>query len=162
MRDLTIARLHEVLSYEPATGVFRWKVAFGKIRIVGSVAGRVNGKGYRYIWVDGKDYCAHRLAWHYVYGEWPVGKLDHKDCAPDHNWIDNLRPATDSQNSANRRLSKRSTSGFKGVTYENGWVAQIEKDRRHIRLGRFETAEQAHAAYLAAAKTIFGEFARAA
>ena len=48
------------------------------------------------------------------------------------------------------------------VQIEKGrWRAEIYKDGRAHRLGTFATPEGAHAAYVAAARKLFGEFARA-
>jgi hypothetical protein len=52
---------------------------------------------------------------------------------------------------------------MKGVCYEKSrhkYKAYIEFGGRSINLGRFDTAEEAQAAYKAAARTYFGEFAR--
>lgn len=50
---------------------------------------------------------------------------------------------------------------YKGVFREdNKWIAKISVNNVKIRLGRFTTLEAAHAAYCAAAKQHFGEFAR--
>lgn len=75
----------------------------------------------------------------------------------------NLRPATRSQNGANSRLSSRSTSGYKGVSYDRArgsWKAQIGFRGENRFLGRYPTAEQAAAAYDAAAQELFGAYAR--
>ena len=42
------------------------------------------------------------------------------------------------------------------------WQAKIEVAGKQIHLGRFESREAAHKAYMAAARRHFGEFARAA
>ena len=59
--------------------------------------------------------------------------------------------------------TEKNTSGFKGVRKHkscNTFSARftIGKVTRH--LGCFKTAEEAHQAYLNAAKTYYGEFAR--
>jgi hypothetical protein len=67
-------RLREILEYDPVSGVFVWKVKTAKKIAVGSEAGVIKPVGsgvYRYIAIDGERYLAHRLAWLYVYGEWP-------------------------------------------------------------------------------------------
>jgi hypothetical protein len=76
--------------------------------------------------------------------------------------IGNLRPATQSQNLANSTLSSKNTSGYKGVRWDNRrehWTASIMVNYKGKFLGSFNTAEEAHAAYCAAAKKHFGEFA---
>lgn len=86
--------------------------------------------------------------------------VDHKD----HNGLNlkrsNLRLASALLNGANRQLNKNSTSGIKGVKWYRGkWQAHITINRVPYYLGRFDTAEQAAAAYQKAAKAQWGEFA---
>jgi hypothetical protein len=55
-------------------------------------------------------------------------------------------------------------SGLKGVVFDprtGKSRALISKDWRRYSIGRYATAKQAHAAYLARASELFGEFARA-
>lgn len=163
MSELTAARLREVVNYDPETGIFTNKLARQGTQ-VGAVLG-TNSRGYLVICVDCTLYQAHRLAWLYVNGEWPPEELDHKDKIRHHNWIDNLRPATHGQNSANTNVRAHNKSGVKGVNWDSDrqlWRARITKDRKGITLGRFPTPEEAHAAYVAAADRLFGEFARSA
>lgn len=131
--------------------------------LVGEIAGSIDSDGYIRIAVMKRRYPAHRLAWFYVHGEWPCGLLDHKDTIRHHNWIDNLRIATPSQNLANIKRARNNTSGFKGVTYgkkARKWYAQIRRGKRY-RLGPYETPQEAHAAYVTKATELYGEFARA-
>lgn len=161
---LTATRLREVLEYCPNTGVFRWRVA-RKHCAVGAVAGRIDVHGYMRIGIDGQRYRAARLAWLYMTGEWPAADIDHVNCAKaDDRWA-NLRAATRSENLGNCPLRRDNTTGFKGVTFDKQsgkYQAQIRFQHRSRTIGRFDTAEQAHAAYMAAATAAFGEFARAA
>lgn len=163
---ITAERLREVLSYDPESGLFTWKVyRGGGSPLVGKAAGSLTKKGYINISIDRRAYRAHRLAWLYVYGEWPTCQIDHEDTVKHHNWIGNLRSATQSQNIANGRRRRNNTSGFKGVIFyrrHQKWVARICKDRKNTYLGLFHTPEEAHAAYVEAAKRLHGEFARAA
>jgi len=159
---LTSQRLRELLEYDRETGVFVWKIDRGSI-VSGSIAGMLDRRGYLLITVDGHRYMSHRLAWLYVHDEWPAGDIDHKDTIKNHNWIANLRPATNSQNQQNTQLRSHNKSGFKGVYYyrrTGKWQAYIKKDGAQTHLGYFETAEAAHSAYVAAAKQYFGEYAR--
>lgn len=162
---IALKRLYELLAYNPETGAFTWKTRHPnatKIRQNG-LAGSQIGNGYIGITIEQKQYYAHRLAWFYTYGFLPR-YIDHIDRCKTNNRIANLRPATMSQNIANSRCKTNSSSGYKGVTYHKAakkWVAAITCNRQPIYLGLFPTPEQAHAAYLTTAKTLFGEFARA-
>ena len=157
--------VRSLLRYEPTTGIFYWRVSPTRSVLVGSVAGRNSNTGYRQIGIGGKLYQAHRLAWLYVHGELPDAQIDHKNLDRRDNRIDNLRIATPSEQARNQRLRADSTSGFKGVTWDKAnrrWLAQIKGDKKRYSLGLFATAEEAHAAYMAKAIELFGEFARAA
>lgn len=155
MAELTQARLREVLNYNPETGIFTWHARPWK------EAGCRRHDGYRLIRVDDFLYLSHRLAWLYVYGELPP-QLDHKDMVRDHNWIGNLRPATDSQNLGNRKRRPDNRSGLKGVTFmkETGrWRARLSFGGRVQYHKHFDTSEEAYAAYCEVAKEYFGDFA---
>jgi hypothetical protein len=146
-------------------GCFRWLPTsyFGK-RNAGEVAGWPDDEGYWHIRVDGHLYLRHRLAWLYVNGEWPPSDLDHRNGKPGDDLIDNLRPASSSQNTANSKLSKANKSGLKGVCWSSEkarWRASVVKARKQHHLGYFDTPEAAHAAYVEAARRLHGEFARA-
>lgn len=156
---LTHQRLLELLAYDPQTGVFRWRIQKRRAD-AGSIAGAISKHGYRVIGIDRKLYRAARLAWFYVHGHWPSYELDHKDLIRDHDWIDNLRPAEQTQNNANRRAYRNNKSGLKGVYMSAGrWRAGIRIDGKSYYIGTYDTAEAAHAAYVAKAKELFGEFA---
>jgi hypothetical protein len=116
--------------------------------------------GYRIVAVSGKRLYEHRLAWLITYGRWPRKHIDHSDHNPANNAISNLREADSTQNGANQRVNSRNTSGFKGVYFQAGkWVAFIGQTGKYQYLGRHATKEEAAAAYAAAAKITFGEFA---
>ena len=88
-------------------------------------------------------------------------EIDHIDVDTSNNRINNLREATCSENQANKKLKANNTSGFKGVSWDRGkWIAQITINYKIIRLGRYERAEDAHAAYVKAAVEKFGEYHR--
>jgi len=162
MTELTAEYLREVLHYDSDTGVFTWRMRhdvdpWWNGRYAGKIAGTKNKDGYIAIAIFDKRYVAHRLAWFYQFGEWSF--VDHRDGVRDNNRSGNLRKATSQQNNQNR---KRTGKYLKGVWCRGRrWQAQITKDRRKYNLGYFDTEAQAHAAYVRAAKLMFGEFARA-
>ena len=124
---LTHNRLHELLIYDPLTGVFKWRNT-SRRQVAGAVAGTVANNGYIRIKVDGPAYLAHRLAWLYSYGSFPLGYIDHKDRDKQNNAISNLRIVTQAQNCANASSKSNNKSGVKGVhfdKYSDKWVASI-------------------------------------
>ena len=159
-RGLTVDRLRQLLSYDPITGLFAWKVSRGRSKF-GSRAGNRHCKGYWVIHIDGKNHLAHRLAFALSHGEWPEHEVDHENLQRDDNRLINLRSATPGQNKANT-TGGRGISGLKGVSLSRGrYRAQIQVNSRSHYLGTFETPELAHAAYKQAASQFFGCFARA-
>lgn len=156
--------LRQIISYDPETGIFHWRVSIRGVR-KGRPAGYLTLTGYLTIRVCGVLYGAHHLAWLYMTGQWPTHEIDHKDCNPSNNKFSNLREATSSQNKGNMRRPSHNRSGAKGA-YEDKrsgrWYAQIRKNDRQIHLGCFGTREEAAVAYEKAAREYFGEFARAA
>ena len=156
---LTQERLHALLDYNPLTGEFIRKIPRGRAS-AGSVAG-VFSRGYRVIRIDGVSYQSGRLAILWMTGQFPEATVDHHNLdKADDRW-GNLRPATWSQQGANRRAYGR--VGLKGVYWvwnRKKFCAQIGVNGRHIYLGYFDDPEAAHSAYRAAATKYFGEFAR--
>ena len=157
--DLTQERLKAVLKYDPESGVFFW-LKSGKGRLPTLIAGTIAKIGYRYIQVDKRFYLAHRLAWLYVYGEWPPEQIDHINGIRSDNRLSNLRCVNNSQNNMNRPAQKNNKSGLKGVSFVGGsyYIAQIGFKKRNHYLGCFKTAEEAHAAYAKAASELFRKY----
>jgi len=162
---LNCEQLRALLRYDATTGVFTWIVNRGGRFRAGTVAGWLTEKGYIKIRIGGRDYKAHRLAWLYMTGCWPEHEVDHENTIRSDNRWDNLREATGAQNSRNRRKPVTNTSGFKGVSWNKitcQWQAVIHIDGKRVILGQFNSPEDAHQAYVAAASEHYGEFARAA
>jgi hypothetical protein len=139
--------LREALRYNPETGVFTR--VDERARHV--VAGCVHA-GYVVIKIGRVGYRAHRLAWLYVYGEWPSGQIDHINGVPTDNRLSNLRVANPRENAQNRRSARKdNASGIMGVRLQKGrWRARINVDGKSVSLGMFSTAQEAGDAYLAA------------
>tara|TARA_R110000868_G_C10511556_1_gene732162 strand:- start:75 stop:587 length:513 start_codon:yes stop_codon:yes gene_type:complete len=142
---LTQSRLKEVLSYDPETGLFT-RVSTKTRYKAGSVSGSPQNKGYVQIMIDSYNYLAHRLAWLYVYGEFPKGQIDHINRIKTDNRIANLRDVDNSINQLNIGVRKHNSSGVTGVmkdTRSNKWVVQLIFDNKRHYLGRYETVAEA-------------------
>jgi len=142
---LTQELLKEFVNYNQETGIFRHIKARKGVKLY-SIAGTLCRTGYINISVNGKIYQSHRLAWLYVYGEWPEKHLDHINGNPSDNRIANLRLADISENARNKKLFKNNTSGVKGVTwdkYKFKWKAYVGFNRKLISLGYFDSIEEA-------------------
>lgn len=148
---VTLERVKELLSYDPETGVFTWKVSRNNQIRAGMIAGKgLNSEGYHRIFIDGKFYGAHRIAWFYMMGIWP-DFVDHINWVKTDNRFANLRDVSNSVNQQNQRKAhKHNLSGLLGVSAkESGrFSANIRLNGKRHYLGTFHTAEAAHAAYL--------------
>lgn len=153
-RTITQARLRELLHYDNETGLFTWRITLCNRAINGNVAGYKNGRGYWHIGFDGKVYSAHRLAWLYVYGEFPKNDIDHINGDKTDNRIANLRDVETSINCQNRRKARTGNkSGVLGASWHKRfgkWSAKIRVDGKSIHIGYFDTPEEAGRAYLEA------------
>lgn len=143
----------EKLSYDPKTGVFIWSKSGHRISI-GSIAGGAAPSGHIKITYKGKSYFAHRLAWFMTFGHWPKGCIDHINGNPSDNRISNLRDVDQCINKQNTiQAYSNNKSGLLGASFRpkvGKWRAQIMIDKKVKHLGFFETAEDAHNAYIAA------------
>lgn len=153
MNKPTQEYIRSLFTYDELTGIFVRRVSRGGTARIGTVAGSTSTAGYRQIMVDGKNYSAHLLAWLYVYGYFPENQLDHKDRIRHHNWISNLREATQTCNMRNAATPSTNTSGVKGVHFEartSKWCARITLNRKGIALGRYSCFVEAVCHRLAA------------
>jgi hypothetical protein len=174
--------LRDCFTYDPATGELYWKhrpqkhfkgllplrdwLAWNK-KFAGKIAGkisvgRMNGRHkYWLVCLDYKMYLAHRIAWKLTTGDEPPETIDHADHNSLNNRWTNLRPATRSEQQCNRPPPKHNTSGHKGVhLHHSRWRARISVNGIDYSLGVFDTAEEAAAAYKAAARKLHGKFFR--
>jgi hypothetical protein len=163
--NLELDRLHEVLDYNPETGVFMWRLRTGPTCKLDRPAGNTNASGYRRITLDGVIYPAHHLAWFHFYGVPAEEELDFINHDKTDIRIANLREATRSENSRYRKRSALNTTGLKGASrfynrYNKAkYRAAIRVGEKRIFLGLFHTPEAAYEAYCEAAKKYYGKFA---
>ena len=152
--ELTHEEILRLFYYDQLTGLLRWAVDHGRRIKAGRLVECRSGTGYIHVGIYGKYYRVHRIAWFYVYGEWPGGWLDHKNRDITDNRICNLREVTPRQNNYNSGVGTRNTSGYKGVSFCRRMLQykaayrDAEGNRHH--LGYHPTLELAAAAYQAA------------
>jgi hypothetical protein len=161
--DMTITqkRVQELFDYHP-DGKLLWKKRTGPRSNPNEAAGSLTPQGYLRVKFDKKNYLIHRLIYLWHTGKMPVF-VDHKDQNKANNKIENLRPATKSQNNCNTKLRKDNKSGFCGVHWHkatNTWAAQINVNNQGLHIGLFDDKEKAAIAYNEAAIRLHGEFAR--
>ncbi len=178
---IPIDELRAIFDYDPATGLFRWKIndpgKFGNKSRIGTPAGG-RSRDYIVLRYKGQAWHAHRVAFAFVHG-WCPDLVDHKNNQHSDNWIDNLRPATVAGNLTNSKPHKNKRVASKGVylqdlgkryTRKDGTVvrhrrekpyaAMIKTPEKRVWLGAFHTEAEAAEAYKQAAEKYFGEYAR--
>lgn len=148
---LTQEYLKSVLDYNPDTGIFTWKNGLKNNPYSGKTAGSIGKNGYLSVRILQKPYYLHRIAYFYVYGEWPI-QIDHKNTVRHDNRINNLRPATNQTNNNNRiKCHKNNNTGLLGVSFckiMKKYVSRIMVNGKTIKIGYFDCKESAHNAYI--------------
>jgi hypothetical protein len=146
--------IKDYLSYDPLTGLFTCIKKYSRCIKVGSVLKGGGNRNAKRIQFNKTRYLAHILAWYFTYGEMPKHAIDHINEDPSDNRIANLRLDINRENTQNiSSLQCNNTSGFRGVYWlklNKCWVAQIKIKGKQTYIGRFDTVEEAHAAYLCA------------
>lgn len=142
---LTHQILIDHLEYDEITGVFIRKIATARMMKVGDIAGTITINGrYRSIGLFGSNYLAHRLAWFYVTGQMPDGKIDHKDGNGLNNSFSNLRNVNQLINSRNQKLRVTNTSGHMGIDWieqSKAWRVRIGVGNKTKHVGHFKTID---------------------
>ena len=158
-QKLDAATLRSVLDYDAETGVFRWKNPTSPRLHKGEVAGSMRPDGRRRIRIGYKAYLASRLAWLYVYGEWPVQIIDHRDRNRSNDAIANLRTADTSQSLGNRGARQRSRLGLRNIVkHKQRYVVRFFQNKRATYRESFVSLDEAIAARNAQLVARYGAF----
>lgn len=161
MRTLTQEYLQELFDYRD--GELYWKTDRGRSKVKNKRAGYVHKQsGYRRVSINHRSQLEHRIIFLHQFGYLPEC-LDHKDGNPLNNNIENLRPATYTQNMYNRKLNSDNKSGVKGVWYvpsRKCWRARIRAKDSLLFCKYYKTLEEAEKAIKQARDLFHKEFAR--
>ena len=126
--QLTQAQLHACLNYDHSTGHLTWKQKIASKVVVGQRAGSVSKRdNRRVIRLFGELYLEHRLTWFFVYGQWPIGHIDHINHDEQDNRIDNLRDVTQQVNNMNSSKRKDNSTGHPGV-----WLNKLNSKKKFM------------------------------
>lgn len=104
---------------------------------------RLAKTGYAYRVVDGKPVLMHREILKLTD---PAIEVDHRNRTPSDNQRLNLRVCSHAENQQNRGVPRNSTSGIRGVHWDNersAWRAGCRLNGRSISFGRFASMDQA-------------------
>lgn len=163
-KPLTRERLRELLTYDPATGYFQWRVTASNRAPAGSMATNVDTTtGYVRVNIDGRRYYAHRLAFLYMTGIRPPAEVDHINGDRSDNRFCNLRLATRSENERNKPVRRDSRVGARGVEQltSGSFMVRVTVNGRRGCYGTFQRIEDAIARRNEVAQHLHGSFARA-
>lgn len=163
--------LKKCYDYDPKTGLLIWRWREDRLiqwncQRAWKRAGSLNRDGYRYVFFEGRNYKEHRLIWWWMTGDLPVHDIDHKNRIKDDNKWENLRLATsegltdDEANGQNRLKNTNNKTGYTGVVFhkrDKRYQAQIKIKGKTEFLGNYDTAKDAHQAYIEA-KRKYHEF----
>lgn len=168
--------LREALDYDLHTGVLTWKVRprshfptrRGWLLFNGQWPGKPFGTPAKtttdVIYMRGRigprAMFAHRVIWKIVTGMEPAADVDHWDGDGLNNRWDNLRVANRTQTVCNAR--DRRTSTMRGAFLRGGrYIARVRLHGKSHYLGTYDTAEEAHQAYVTGTERLHEEFAHA-
>lgn len=162
LKMITHEYLLQLLHYEPSTGALTRKIKTSNRVKIGDVVGCKNRDGYLVTRIGDILYYNHRLAWFYVHGDWPDEEIDHRNGVRDDNRLINLRRASRKQNARNSRKPSSNSSGVKGVSWckiMNKWFAYVGVDNQRVKVGYFDSLDDAEKSVSCTRKNIHGQFA---
>lgn len=152
-QELTQTSLNQWFDYDGKT--LSWKDKTKKTKIC------FNTAGYPIIRFANNARLVHRLVYMMVNGNVPK-ELDHINNDRTDYSIANLRPATSSENKANKAAEKQNKSGYKGVCWDiryKRWQARAAFNKKRYSVVGFKSAEDASEFACLLRDMLHGEFA---
>ena len=150
MTNLTADMLKSIVFYDEVSGLFYRRLKNGTLKQKPS--GTICKNGYVILTILKKSYYAHRLAWLYCHSSFPDQHIDHINNIKTDNRLINLRDVNRSTNNRNiKHAKKNNKTKFLGVSYSGKKLpfrARIYLNGKQKQIGLFQTAEEAHQAYL--------------
>jgi hypothetical protein len=147
--------LHDLFYYKNGNLFHKKSKAKGK---ADHVVGWIEKNGYSATNIKGVRYRVHRLIYQFHHGCCP-DFIDHIDGNKQNNNIENLRPATMSQNNQNSKEKNTNKLGVKGVCIERGrYKANIKINGKNKHLGYFYSLEEAKIVYEEFSNKIHGDY----
>ena len=147
--------LHDLFYYKNGNLFHKKSQAKGK---ADHAAGWIEKNGYSATNIKGVRYRVHRLIYQFHHGSCP-DFIDHIDGNRQNNNIENLRPATISENNQNSKEKNTNKLGVKGVCIERGrYKANIKVNGKSKHLGYFYSLEEAKIVYEEFSKKIHGDY----
>ena len=153
MTTLFQQTLNELFEYR--NGNLYRKISTNSRLKIGDKVGTIAKNGYVRTSINGKLYLVHRLIFLMEYGYLP-NDIDHIDRNPSNNNIENLRPATRTQNQYNstRKRTKNNLKNVYWVPRLNKWVVRLNINGKPRHIGVFNdldfadfVAQEARAKY---------------
>lgn len=124
------------------------------------IAGHETPRGYIKVKIKQKGHFAHRIIFLWHHGYCPE-IIDHIDGNRANNKIENLRPATKSENCTNQKVRSTNKSGTKGVSWNaklSKWKVAINKDCKSLYFGLYDDLELARLVAIEASNLYHKEF----
>jgi hypothetical protein len=138
----TAKRLYK---YCENTGNFYWKITNTNVK-PNQLAGS-NHNGYIRLRIGNKQIFAHRLAWAFVYAEFPKNQIDHIDGNKANNKIVNLRDVTREVNLQNQtKAHVQNELGLQNVRQRKDskqYQVRINSGKKGFYVGQYENVKDA-------------------
>ena len=154
---MTQQLVKDLFFYNQEEGVLYWRCNRKGHNVSGKPVGYKGSNGYLKTTINQQHIQNHQIIFLYCNGYLPENFIDHIDRDRSNNKIENLREVTHQCNLRNSKLNKNNKSGVKGVFKDgkyNSWIAQLQVDKKTIRVYKGDCFIEAVAHRLAAEQSL--------